>query len=311
MYYPYFRGKQFELILLREQAEFLSQTKIIPIVEPVKQNMSGLERTIDNFRQYQTPLVLIVNPKEGDFKDNNETILEKINEYSSGYRQFHLGYIVDLNANMDVIKQFLDDNPDNNIAIIHDSYDKPKELATILQKYTNVTKHIFLKDKILYRKEFKQSSDKVLIYDGFTRSKNRDYPPKEFFSELHLTYSELRLNGFGDFLIVGEDYIETGGPAYAVAIHLTYLDKDDIMYVKHFVSVSNEGPDNPAGKFLEALNAMIKECDNDTLFFKGKAYNEFKSLYNQKHFPGLGYVKKLSMQHHIELIADFLIKQNN
>ena len=80
----------------------------------------------------------------------------------------------------------------------------------------------------------------MLIYDGFTRSKNRDYPPKEFFSELHLTYSELRLNGFGDFLIVGEDYIEAGGPAYAVAIHLTHLDKDDIMYVKHFVSVSNE-----------------------------------------------------------------------
>lgn len=54
---------------------------------------------------------------------------------------------------------------------------------------------------------------------------------------------------------------------------------------------------------------MIKECDNDTFFFKSKAYNEFKGLYNQKHFPGLGYVKKLSMQHHIELIADFLTKQ--
>ena len=30
------------------------------------------------------------------------------------------------------------------------------------------------------------------------------------------------MDGFGDFLIVGDDYSDTGGPAYAVAIHLTF-----------------------------------------------------------------------------------------
>ena len=104
--------------------------------------MSSLERVIDNFKQYQTPLVLIINPKEGDLKDNNETILKQINEYSSGYEQFYLGYIIDLNTKIEVIRQFLDDNLNNNIAIIHDSYDKPKELVAILQNYTNV-KNIF------------------------------------------------------------------------------------------------------------------------------------------------------------------------
>lgn len=310
IYYPYFRGKQFELILLREQTSFLSRMKIIPILEPVRKNMSGLERVVDNFKKHNTHLILIINPKEGDLKENNKSITNKINEYSDGYEQLYLGYIIDLNTDMGTIEAFFDCNKNKNIVLLHDSYDKPKELADMLQKYKNIKKHIFLKDKVLYRRYFNQKNiDRVLIYNGFTRNRNKDYPEREFFSELHLTYSELGLNGFGDFLIVGEDYLETGGPAYAVAIHLTCLDNDNVMYVRHFISDSNEGPENPAGKFLEALNKMIKECDDDETFFKGSAYDEFKNLQKQQHFPGLGYVKKLSMQHHIELVANFLSKQ--
>jgi hypothetical protein len=36
-----------------------------------------------------------------------------------------------------------------------------------------------------------------------------------------------------------------------------------------------------------------------------EAVKEFKSLYRQKHFPGLGHVKKLSMNHHIETLAHY------
>jgi len=35
------------------------------------------------------------------------------------------------------------------------------------------------------------------------------------------------------------------------------------------------------------------------------AVNEFRQLHANGHFPGLGYVKKLSMKHHIETLADF------
>jgi len=35
------------------------------------------------------------------------------------------------------------------------------------------------------------------------------------------------------------------------------------------------------------------------------AVKEFRDLYKRKHFPGLGYIKKLSMSHHIETLATY------
>jgi len=46
MYYPYFRGKQFELIMLRDNAEFLAKNNIHPIIEPVKDDFTALTRSI-------------------------------------------------------------------------------------------------------------------------------------------------------------------------------------------------------------------------------------------------------------------------
>ena len=115
------------------------------------------------------------------------------------------------------------------------------------------------------------------------------------------------MDGFGDFLIVGEEYREAGGPAHAVAIHLTNLNKEDDMFVMHFVSERAGSPVDPAGKFQEAIEKLVAELDRQgTLLFRSDACNEYRDLFERSHFPGLGYAKKLSMQHHLELLADFL-----
>lgn len=69
------------------------------------------------------------------------------------------------------------------------------------------------------------------------------------------------MDGFGDFLIVGDDYFESGGPAYAVAIHLTFIDptQDSEMYIYHFKSDRTSTPTDPAGKFAEALEKLVRE----------------------------------------------------
>ena len=138
--------------------------------------------------------------------------------------------------------------------------------------------------------------------------RNADYVPVEPFSDLHATYTEEGMDGFGDFLIVGDEYNEGGGPAYAVAIHLTFIDpgQDDTMQIYHFVSESQDTPKDPAGKFAEALAQMIETLDEPgSKVAETPAVAEFRGLYKQGHFPGLGYIKKLSMSHHIQTLARY------
>jgi hypothetical protein len=41
MYHPYFRGKQYELITVRETAPVLAASNFVPIIEPVKEALGG------------------------------------------------------------------------------------------------------------------------------------------------------------------------------------------------------------------------------------------------------------------------------
>ncbi len=52
-------------------------------------------------------------------------------------------------------------------------------------------------------------------------------------------------------------------------------------------------------KVLNKPNSKILET---------KAVQEFRKLHKEGHFPGLGHVKKLSMNHHIETLADYFDK---
>ena len=46
MYHPYFRGKQFELLTIRETAKLMAASDFTPIIEPVKEGLKGLDRAL-------------------------------------------------------------------------------------------------------------------------------------------------------------------------------------------------------------------------------------------------------------------------
>lgn len=78
------------------------------------------------------------------------------------------------------------------------------------------------------------------------------------------------------------------------------------MQIYHFVSERQDTPTDPAGKFAEALAKMMKTLNSPkSKVLETEAVKEFRTLHKQGHFPGLGYVKKLSMNHHIETLADY------
>lgn len=313
MYHPYLRGKQYELILLRENAQLIAESNFVPIIEPVKKNVSSLNKAIESLKSKNAKFILIVNPKHGDYKNDPLPIFEEtITPLLSDYTNCCLGYVVDAESSLIDIKSFLDDNKDKRLAFIHSGFPKAKELADLMQEFTNVQKHLFIDNQSgkLYQRQFKQEGiHRVLIRDGFKKNRNRDYPDQEHFSDLHITYADEGMDGFGDYLTVGDDYSESGGPAYAIAIHLTYIESDDDMYIRHFISDRVNTPADPAGKFLEALEKVVNAVEEEgSLILKSSAYQEFKKFYDDAHFPGLGYVKKLSMQHHFELISNFQSK---
>ena len=311
MYYPYFRGKQFELITLREAVNHFSNGNIIPIIEPVKSNLNGLKKSLEILKENSIQFDLIINPKHGDLKNDTTSLdAEIINEALKEYEQYSIGYIIDSNSSIIDIRDFLDYYKANNIALIHCGFPKGKDLKNITEDYNNIKEHVFIDgcSGKLYQRQFKGNGLKrILLRDGFQRQRNIDYPEDEHFSDLHATYEEEGMDGFGDFSIVGDEYSETGCPAYAVAIHMTYLDEDEDMRIKHFVSDTSSTPVDPAGKFFEALQKLINEIDDpDTRICRTSACDEFRGLYANGHFPGLGYIKKISMKHHVELIYNFL-----
>ncbi len=311
MYYPYLRGKQFELILLRENAELLSEYNIHPIIEPVKNDFKPLSRAMKVLNEQEVNCTLIVNPRAGQDPVKSSKIFEILIEGEfKNYKNIAIGYILDASSNLSNLLNLLDHHKDFNFSILHNGYTNGKKLESEIKGFKNIKTHIFIDGfagKLYQRHLKKDGIHRVLIKNGFKpQKKNANYPPKEHFSDLHITFPDEGMDGFGDYLTVGDDYTETGGPAYAVAIHLTYFNTDDDMFIYHFISDQTDSPTDPAGKFKEALSKLVNEIEKPKSYiYKSKACSEYLELHKKGHYPGLGYVKKLSMQHHIELISKY------
>lgn len=310
IYHPYFRGKQYELVTVRESAPLLSEADFIPIIEPVAESFSGLTRALQAIEEASGSAILVVNPGYGHHAESAEEIERLFAGHLTKMDCVVAGVIASGDMTAQQVATLCEKYEHRELAIVHDGFADGRELAGALGKAADKMVHVFLEQQHgkVYMRHFPRGK-RILVRDGFKKRKNREYPPVEKFSDLHLTYSEEGAAGFGDFLIVGDEFSESGGPAYAVAIHLTFIDatKDEEMYIYHFVSDRSDTPTDPAGKFAEALEKLVREVRRrGSQIMKTEAVKEFLDLYERKHFPGLGYVKKLSMKHHLETLAIYL-----
>ena len=309
MYHPYFRGKQFELLAIRATAPLMSRCGFVPIVEPVKEGLGSLRTALRSVCDANGEAVVIVNPAHGELAQDGDPITELLqNDYLEELGLTAGILLTDRVSAADAV-DLAETHDTHPVAFIHRNFRDPDGLVRALAASQIDARHIFIERFCSrhYRQQFERPGS-VLIRDGFERRVNRDHPDMERFSDLHLSYEAEGVEGFGDFLIVGDDYSESGGPAYAVAIHITYIDgrAGDVMNIRHFVSERRDDPTDPAGKFLEALEAMIEFLDSaESQIIESAAIAEFRRLHREEHFPGLGKVKELSMRHHIETFADY------
>lgn len=306
MYYPFFRGKQFELLAIRESAQVIADAGFNPLIEPVRETFSGLQRALQELGAKGAAASVIVNPRHGDHKDDSGRLAAYLSNSYGDTDAISPALLLTNEMDVDDALAKISPYEKRPLVLVHTGFTNGKGLADRLPEGDFT--HVFLDaGNTLYRRPFK-GDRRILVEDGFERKKNADYGFKDRFSELHVTFEELGGDGYGDFLTVGDHYAEGGGPAYAVAIHLTFIDpdQDDAMFVYHFVSDTNDTPIDPAGKFSQALGKLIAEVDRDgSNVLKSSAVQELRDLHERGHFPGLGYVKKLSIKHHLETLADY------
>ena len=306
MYYPFFRGKQFELLAIRESARLIASAGFNPIVEPVRETISGLHRTLEDLVECDATASVIVNPRHGDYRHGGEELATYLRDNYQDNHRISPAILLTNSMTVEDALTLVSHYESQPLTLIHAGFTNGRGLAQSLNK--GDCTHVFLDPRnVLYRRPFKEGL-KVLVEDGFEPKKNADYDFIDRFSDLHVTFKEQGADGYGDFLTIGDHYSEGGGPAYAVAIHLTFIDPEqgDEMFVYHFKSDSNNTPVDPAGKFSEALAKLVKKIDQgNSKVLKTSAVQEFIDLHERNHFPGLGYVKKLSLKHHLETLANY------
>lgn len=309
MYFPYLRGKQFELIALRELCALFPQqlNKISPVIEPVKAS-STLNSTLAELANRNANFNLIINPRVGDLEGQYERIIEIItSSIPAEYNNFQLAVIIDSKTERSIaaLIDFVNalDLNYNGITLIHKTEINIQNIE-LLNNQLNIVYNViyFSKTSRRYYREF-EANTLVSLDDYFEeQSRNADYLNQESdFSKEYRFYIQDGFVGFSDFLTIGDNYSESGFLPRAVAIHLSYLDNEQIK-VKHFVSDSNEDVADIGGKFSEAINKLVNWCNEKKI--KTAAIDEFKDLQERGHFPGLGTLKKLSIMNHIELIIN-------
>jgi hypothetical protein len=303
MYFPFLRGRQFELIAIRELLEKeLIHEKVIPIIEPIKLS-STLTKTLSLFIEKNKEIALIHNPKVGNFHEELKREDSIKNAYNSHILEDCIikAHIVNVKTETEIKTMAeLGFNKNDMITIVFER----DNLEYYNSEFGNIiTRFNLIPDDRTFKRVVRDN--KVLIDDKFNKQiRNAAYMDKDdFFSDDHLFFGDEGYKGFSDFSVVGSDYSESGFAPYAVAIHIVYFDNDRNLRIIHFVSESNDDIQDPGGKFYEAVSKLYEwQIGKNINTF---AMREFIEHYYKGTYPGLGTAKKLSIMHHLELISQY------
>ncbi|AYW45060.1 sce7725 family protein [Tetragenococcus koreensis] len=288
MYYPYFRGKQFDLLALRTLIDnHLLSEKICPIVEPVK-NTTALQKLCLSAQDHQHPVYLIQNPQIGEFNTENGNQL---------IQSFPARKALAVDQPLETMDQtaelFIGNQPS----------------ATLASDWTNNQKKVLVPPE--FRLLNKVEGPKILTLDHFTRLPKLSFYqelPDELFSTDHLTYKKRGFSGFSDFSIDSRIYYEKGYPSPFLSLHLVYF-MDDTLRIHHFIS-PEELPSQKE-KFLVLMEEVFvwqrRLCKEENTLGLAMLID----YANKEKFPGLGVMRKAAVMHHMELIGRYLEQSNS
>ena len=302
MYFPYFRGRQYELLALKELAsKNLITSSVIPVIEPVKL-IPALNNALTSFQASSLPIALVVNPNVGDLTDEPQILNQLLEKYTSEPNVIP-AILINESAEEGLTKL---NEKGVSVDKVMTVLSNPDSLKTYQALFHQTPKYTLCPYDRHIRRVIKEKS--VLFENKFIKkNRNADYPEDEFFSSDHIDYLEDDYIGFGDYSIIGSEYIESGFAPYAVAIHIVYFAGNDSLRIRHFISDSNDDISDVAGKFYQAVSKLYD------WYTKGNQERQLTTglqalldHYSFKTYPGLPTLKKLSIMHHLELMNRYL-----
>lgn len=311
MYYPYLRAKQFELKALKEfSAENKGQHSITPILEPVKQQQNALFAATDEMLENELKFALILNPHDGDFK-HHSIVFDRwyMNENLMVNKNNWIPAFIYSKDNKDEISFMIDRYELSHVMVLFISgLDLEDSSAWEIINRPSVDYVLTSVQSIFPRRlkrRLKDINKQIIRLDDCfkPRVRNADYAlnDDELFTEEPFFYSvDEGLDGYSDYTTLPSEYIEGGMMPYALAIHFSYKKNEEQIYVHHFVSDNNKTNSDIRGKFKEAASKIEPFYDGK---YKTSAVREaIAKAKDPDGYPGLGYLKKLSVKNHLELI---------
>lgn len=250
------------------------------------------------------PFLLICNPIHGKLSDdsdqlNKQVISQGLSDYDNWIPALHVDEATTLQK-FEVFTETYDEYP---LALVY--YGKPQRSAVCSKIETaNVAHHVFVNGRV--ESNYIESipiHNRVIIVDPFHRKvRNADYPDLEFFTDLNTVEGNSDDVNYGDFSIAGDYYTETGGPAYAVALHhIHFAENSHSLNISHFKSDRTDSQVDTSGKTIEAVNHLAEALDN-LRPNNTSACDEYRAISENQTSPGLGYMKRLAIKHHLEVL---------
>lgn len=310
MYLPIFRGRQNELIALQNLvSDNLLGNKIIPIIEPVKTDITQLSSIIETFVNHRHRIGVICNPVVGELVDNSFNIISTITAISDF--QEYVTPVIYMNYGCENIYQQLSTHYSKSEII--GICTQVEQIPTCIDFVNGESLQYILigNDREFTNQISSDLGERILCVDRFQkRQRNVDYAEveDEFFSSDHRNFESYGFKGFSDYSIIGDEFTDNGFAPRAVAIHIIYEYNNQVFRIRHFVSYSNDDAKDPGRKFGEAVGQLTVWAR--VLSQRTRALDEFITLYNTEHYPGLGVVKRLSIQHHLEVVNRYFETNN-
>jgi len=300
-YYPYFRGRMYDLLALKrlcEQGQLGPQ--IVPIIEPVRDSKE-LQQVVHTFLSAQQPFSVIANPQVSVYGLN--TVKRFPLPDLSNYPFYHPSAILAADFSSD----FLHTGPAQTSLLIAPNYPllKAYQQTDVLNQVTGILipnearlhrlvpqQAILLTDSIVPPQH--HAADQLILTDSYFEPANWAHLPFDY-------------QGFGDFSLMGQVYFDHGMPSRAITLHMIYVTNDGTLRIHHFVSDSNASMRGQKQKFFEALNKLTTWAPNHLNGInRTPALNELLAYATTDKFPGLGTIKKLAIMHHLQLMRQLL-----